>query len=221
MQMNSSLASSEVIESDHPQILELTRNIVGSAQSSFERATKLFYFVRETVKYDPFSPFFLKEHYKTTGILERGRGYCVQKAVVLVTLARALGIPAQLVFADIRNYKASSRMVRLMGTNLFVWHGYARLKLGGRWVKVAPTFEQKLCEENGFPVVEFDGKNDAVFPALHGSGGKFIEYVKRHGSFDDLPLDLILQGWEEAYGVEKVNLWMEALESGRVTNFEI
>ncbi|MFH1437107.1 MAG: transglutaminase family protein [Pseudomonadota bacterium] len=221
MQMNSSLASTEVIESDHPQILELARNVAGSAQSSFERARELFYFVRETVKYNPFSPFFLKDHYRTTSILDLGRGYCVQKAVVLVTLARALGIPAQLVFADIRNYKASSRMVRLMGTNLFAWHGYASLRLGGKWVKVAPIFEQKLCEENGFPVVEFDGENDAVFPALHGSGGKFVEYVKHHGSFDDLPLDLILQAWDEVYGVETVNLWREALESGRVTNFEI
>ena len=221
MQMNSSLASTEVIESDHPQILELARNIVGPAQSTFDRARQLFYFVRETVKYDPFSPFFLKDHYRTTSILERGKGYCVQKAVVLVSLARSLGIPAQLVFADIRNYKASSRMVRLMGTNLFVYHGYVRLELGGKWVKVTPTFEQKLCEENGYPVVEFDGENDAVFPSLHGSGGKFVEYVTHHGNFDDVPLDLILQAWEETYSVETVNLWKEALESGRVTNFEI
>ena len=40
--------------------------------------------------------------------LARGYGFCVNKAVLLAALARAVGIPARLGFADVRNHLSSA-----------------------------------------------------------------------------------------------------------------
>jgi len=201
------LEATEVIDCDKPEIKELAREIVGGRTDAREAAKRLFYFVRDTIRYNPYSPFFLPEHYKATTTLRRGKGYCVQKAVLLVALARAVGIPARLGFADIRNWRASEQLVRMMGTNLFVFHGYVEWSLDKRWIRVTPSFERDLCEENDYPIIEFDGKNDALFPHYDRKGRKFVEYVRYHGTFADLPLDLILEAWEKAYGRENVEKW--------------
>ena len=201
------LQPTEAIECDNHQIRDLANRTVEGAPDVHERARRLFYFVRDTIKYNPYSPFFLIEHYKATTTLRRGRGYCVQKSVLLIALARAIGIPSRLVFADIRNYKASQQLVEMMGTNLFVFHGYVELFLGNRWVQVTPSFEKELCQQHGYPIVEFDGRQDAIFPHHDDEGRKFVEYVRYHGTFADVPLDLILRAWDEAYGKDKVREW--------------
>lgn len=207
--MNPLLQATEAINSDHPQIRDLAHAITKGVADVHQGAGRLFYFVRDTIRYNPYSPFFLMEHYKATATLRRGRGYCVQKAVLLVALARAARIPARLLFADIRNYQASERLVEIMGSNLFVFHGYVELLLGNRWVQVTPSFEKELCQEHGYPIVEFNGREDAIFPRYDGMGRKFVEYVRHHGTFSDVPLDLILRAWDEAYGSERVQECMK------------
>ena len=66
-----------------------------------EKAIKLFYWVRDEIRYDPYTFSALKRDYKATKILERGKGWCVQKAILLTALGRAAGIPSRLHFADI------------------------------------------------------------------------------------------------------------------------
>jgi transglutaminase-like putative cysteine protease len=58
--------------------------------------------VRDEIKYNMYTPKFLPEHFLASNILAKNEGYCVQKAVLLVALARAAGIPAGLGFAKIR-----------------------------------------------------------------------------------------------------------------------
>ncbi|MBW2038536.1 MAG: transglutaminase domain-containing protein [Deltaproteobacteria bacterium] len=205
--MDPFLQATEAIDCDNPLIQDLAHKIIEGAPDVPGRARRLFYFVRDTIRYNPYSPFFLMDHYKATTTLRRGRGYCVQKAVLLVALARAAEIPAQLVFADIRNHQASERLVEMMGTDLFVFHGYVEWFLGGRRVQVTPAFETELCQGQGYPIVEFNGRKDAIFPPYDSRGRKFVEYVRHHGTFSDVPLDLILRGWEEAYGSERVREW--------------
>ncbi len=43
-----------------------------------------------------------EEDFKASRVLEWGKGYCVQKAVLLEALARAAGIPSRLAFEKIR-----------------------------------------------------------------------------------------------------------------------
>ena len=46
----------------------------------------------------------------------------------------------------------------------FVLHrrGHLQLRLDDRWIQTTPTFDRTLCEERGYPLVEFDGRHDAV-----------------------------------------------------------
>ena len=90
---------------------------------------------------------------------------CIQKAVLLATLARAAGIPALVHFVDIRNHRVPDKIKEVLGTNLFHYHGYDELYIGERWVKATPTFEQKVCHENQLIPVEFDGKRNAMLPS--------------------------------------------------------
>ena len=206
------LQPTEAIDCDHPHVKGLTSQTIHGARDVHERAQRLFYFVRDSVPYNFYVPFFLLEHYKASTTLHRGSGYCVQKAVLLVALARAGGIPARLVFADIRNYLTSERAVEIMGTNLFVFHGYVEWLLGDRWVRVTPTFDKEICREHGYPLVEFNGRDDAVFPPHDAEGRTFVEYVRHHGTFSDVPLDLILQAWERVYGKERTDIWKGMLQ---------
>jgi transglutaminase-like putative cysteine protease len=208
--MKKFLKPTEAIESAHPSIVELAGRLAGGDRPAGMKAKSFFYFVRENVRYDALAASFTLEHYRAGRILDQGRGYCVQKAVVLAALARAAGIPARLAFADIRNRLASENLVRLLGTDLFVYHGYAELWIEGRWVKATPTFEKDICAQYGFPVVEFDGSSDAVFPPVNAEGKPFVEYVRHHGSFADVPLPRILAAWEEAYGKDRIEVWKKS-----------
>jgi len=213
--MNLFLSPTEAIDCDHPQVKDLTSQTIRGAQDVHEQAQRLFYFVRDVILYNLYVPVFLPEHYKASTTLHRGSGYCVQKAVMLAALARAAEIPARLVFADIRNYLTSERVAEQMGTNLFVFHGYVEWFLGDRWVRVTPAFDKEMCREHGYPVVEFDGREDAIFPSHDAEGRKFVEYVRHHGTFSDVPLDLILQAWERAYGKGRVEEWKAFLQAGQ------
>jgi hypothetical protein len=116
----------------------------------------------------------------------------VQKAVLLAALARAMNIPSRLGFADIKNWLVSEKLSRIMGTNLFVYHGYTELFLEHKWVKATPAFDLKMCLENDIVPVEFDGRKDAVFHKHNNRGELHIEYVQHHGSYADLPLKQML-----------------------------
>jgi transglutaminase-like putative cysteine protease len=208
--------ATEAVESDHPRIRELAAEITGDATDMHEKARRLFLYVRDQVKYSMYNPFFEMEHYQASGILERGHGYCVQKAVVLAALARASEIPARLIFVDLVNHRVSETVRKLMETNVFTWHAYVEMHLGGKWVKMVPSFDKQLCEENEYPVVEFDGYNDALFPAEDAKGRRYMEYAGHHGAFADVPLDTVLAGWEKTYGKDKVELWKKAFLEGLV-----
>ncbi len=153
----------------------------------------------DEIKYVIIKEIFTRKIMKSSYILQKKEGFCVQKAVLLTSLCRAVGIPAKLHFVDIRNYRSSKSVQDLMGTNLFVWHGYTEIFLNNKWVKANPAFDKVLCEENNFPTVEFDGIHDAMFSKKDLLGNKFIEYENDHGTFDDLPYSEILNGWYQAY----------------------
>ena len=99
-------------------------------------------------------------------VLERGAGFCVAKAIVLAAGARAVGIPARLGFADVRNHLTTERLRAQMGTDVFAYHGFTELHLGGRWVKATPTFNRSLCDRFGVKPLEFDGRTRQPAPSL-------------------------------------------------------
>jgi transglutaminase-like putative cysteine protease len=206
-------SATEVIDSNHPTILEYALQTAGSKESDIEKACALFEVVRDEIKYNPQTHFYLTSHYKASNVLKRKSGYCVSKACLLCALGRAMGIPTRLGLADIRNYGASQDIVELMGTDIFTYHGFVEFFLEGRWVKATPAFDRSIYEKHNIPLVTFNGREDAVFPSHDLSGSPYVEYISYHGTFADLPLDDLIKGFRNVYGNERVDLWIEMLEA--------
>lgn len=190
------------IESDHKKIIETARNLTRDCLSNKDKAVKLFYFVRDSIPYNIYMISVFIEDFKASRILEWGKGYCVQKAVLLAALGRAVGIPSRLVFASIRNHRVPAHIFQKMG-NLFPRHGYNQFFLNGKWVSAAATFDKNLCKKNGFPPVEFDGEKDAVLPDKDLGGKPFIEYVEKFPPTEDLPFDWIAEMVSKRVGPDK------------------
>ena len=202
------LQPTAVFDSDHEDVVRFAKESVKGADDPVEQARRLFHAVREGIIYDLRTPFHLPEHYRASNVLKNGRGYCVPKASLLCSAARACGIPARLGFADIRNYGVSKDIVEMMGSNLFVYHGFVELFLKGRWVKATPAFDTTVYKKHNIPPITFDGEHDTLLPSHDLNGNPYVEYVVDHGSFADLPLDEILAAWREAYGSDRVQAWI-------------
>jgi len=197
MDLKPYLSPTEFIESDAPAIKNLAESLKRSGER--ETAVALFNWVRDEIRYDPFAALDDREMYRATAILERRRGYCVQKAVLLAALGRAAGIPCRLGFADVRNHKTPRHLLEIMGTNLYVFHGYVELFLDCHIVNATPPFDPDSTRKAGALLVELDGTNDAMLHPVDPQGHPFIEYVRYRGSFVDLPYDELQQAFLETY----------------------
>lgn len=187
------------LESDHPAVVAFAHETVAGADSTREKAVRLFYAVRDRIRYDPYTWHTRPEVYRASTTLASRRSFCVPKAILLAAAARVVGIPSRLGFADVRNHLATERLLRLMCTDLFVFHGYTELELGGRWIKATPTFNLELCRRFGVEPLEWDGKSDAVLHPFDREGRRHMEYVRERGSFDDLPIEELNAACREAY----------------------
>ena len=201
-EMEKWLKATPTFDCNSEAIIEKARSVTKGQRKAADKARSLFYFVRDEIKFIPHLPVGVLESYQASKILKARGGMCIQKAVLLATLARAVGIPARVHFVDIRNYRAPDNVKETLGTNLFPYHGYNELHIDGKWVKAAPTFELKVCEENRLIPVEFDGKHDALLPSHDLDGNPHIEYLQDHGRYENIPLDKINDAWTQAYGLE-------------------
>jgi transglutaminase-like putative cysteine protease len=199
--MEKYLKPTAVIDCDNISIQEKAKDLTKGQENTIENAKSLFYFVRDEIRYNIYVPKSLAKHFQASNTLSQREGYCVQKAVLLVALARAAGIPAGLGFARIRNNLLPEKAVKWLGTNILPFHGYAELYLNGKWVKATPAFDLKMCERNRIIPVEFDGKNDAMFHSHNRDGKLHIEYLRDLGHyFDELPLDKLWDTLTQTFG---------------------
>jgi transglutaminase-like putative cysteine protease len=185
--MDQYLKATPFIDSDAEPVKEKARELTGGVKGEKEKARRIFYFVRDEIRYNAFSPRSLPEQLRASHVLSRREGYCVQKAVLLVALARAAGIPARLRFAEIRSHLIPEKLLKLRGTNVLAYHGYADLYLGGRWVKATPAFGIEVCRKAGLIPVEFDGENDAMLHPYTRDGRPQVEYLLDRGPYEDVP----------------------------------
>jgi hypothetical protein len=204
------LLPTQGIDSDNVVIKQKAEDLIDGQGTNAEKAKTLFYWVRDQIKYTPIVPDEVFDGYRASDTLRRKKGFCVEKASLLAAFARAVGIPARIHLADIRNHLISERLMEVMQTNLFACHGYCEMFLGGDWIKATPAFDLVMCQENRIKPVEFDGKQDAIFHSHNVDGELHIEYVKDRGYYDHVPLDYMITTFEEIYGSEMV---------GRVNQF--
>jgi transglutaminase-like putative cysteine protease len=217
------LSPTNMLDSDHASVVRFAHETANGSDEPISQAVKLYYAVRDRIWYDPYSPFYRPEHYRASAVIEAGRGYCVQKAALLAALARSLGIPSRLTFATVRNHLATRQLLEFLGSDVFVFHGVVELYLEGKWVKATPAFNRELCERHHTEPLEFDGREDSIFQPYTLDHRKFMEYTAFLGTYDDVPVEEIVQAWEQAYGRERVQSWVamhEASGSLRPRRFE-
>jgi transglutaminase-like putative cysteine protease len=215
------LQPTAIIDSDHPTIIEYAQKMVENSRDSVDQAVKIYYAVRDGIRYDPYYPFYLPEHYRASNVLKSGRGYCVCKASLLCALGRALGIPSRVGYATVRNHLATKQLLDYLGSDLFVWHGYTDFFLNGKWVKSTPAFNKELCRRHKVAPLEFNGQEDSIFQLYNLENSLFMEYTEFLGTYSDIPVDRIVAAWEEAYGKERVQDWIRGFEeSGGKKRFD-
>jgi transglutaminase-like putative cysteine protease len=193
------LRPTRFIDSDHPRVVAFARDAVGDATTDLAKASRVFTAVREALRYDPYTITLDPEDYKASNILGHKASYCIPKAVLLCAAARAAGLPARLGFADVKNHLSSEKLIKVLGTDLFAWHGYVELWIDGRPIKATPAFNAGLCARFGVPPLELDGVHDAMLQPYDGEGRRYMEYVHDRGFYTELPLDEICATFASLY----------------------
>ncbi len=175
------------IDSDHPAVEAFTE--------------KLYYAVRDGLRYDPYSMDMDGANFTASTIAKQKAAFCIPKAILLTACARAAAIPARIGYADVRNHLCSPKLKAAMaGNDLFMYHGYVEMHLEGKWVKSTPAFNLELCEKVGIEALGFNGRDDSMMHPFDKAGRQHMEYVQDHGHFIDHPHERIQTTFKEVYG---------------------
>jgi len=186
----------DLIDSQHPKITAYARRVAGEG-SERDKALRLYYSVRDDLRYDPYNTPMKREAYRASTTLAAGHGYCVNKAGLMAAVCRAVGIPARVGYADVRNHMTTKRLSDLMGSDTFYYHGYTEVWLDGRWVKATPAFNKELTERFGLKPLEWDGVADSIYHPFDLGGRRHMEYLGYRGVFADIPFDEIRGAFHE------------------------
>ena len=208
------LTATFILDSDSKVIIDYAMSTVGDADDEpISKAIKLYYAVRDGIWYDPYIPFYRPEHFRASNVLKRGRAFCIGKASLLCTLGRACGIPSRVGFADVHNHLATKQLIDYLGSDIFSYHGFTEFYLDGKWVKATPAFNKELCRKAKVTPLEFNGREDSIFQPYNEEKKLFMEYITFHGTYADIPVDQIVDGWKETYGHERIRKWIKAFET--------
>lgn len=187
------------VDSTNPQVVAFAREAVGDAGDNTEQAVRLFYAVRDQIRYSAYGIDLAPESFRASRVLEIRRGWCVTKSCLYAAVLRATGIPCRLGFADVKNHLATAKLRAAMGTDIFCYHGYNEVWLEGRWVKATVAFNKSLCEKARLKPLEFDGRTDSLYHPFDLEGRRHMEYLHDYGTFADVPRDAILAKFAEVY----------------------
>ncbi|TDU32136.1 transglutaminase superfamily protein [Panacagrimonas perspica] len=193
------LAPTPFVDFDHPAVAAFAKEAAGGPGSDRERAVRLYYAIRDGIRYDPYIIDLSVGGLRASRVLELGRGWCVNKAVLLAAACRAIGIPARMGYADVKNHLSTERLRESMGTDVFYYHGYTSIFLNDRWVKATPAFNLSLCEKFKLQPLEFDGTEDSIYHPFDLTGQRHMEYLGFRGEHADVPLDDMLALFEREY----------------------
>lgn len=193
------LSPAKFIDSDHPAIRDFAQTTAGAVRDPRERAVRLYYAVRDGLRYDPYSIDLSDKGLKASTALATGRGWCVTKGALLAAVCRAADIPAKVGFADVRNHLSTARMREVMQTDVYIWHGYTSIYLDGNWVKATPAFNVELCRKFSLKPLEFDGREDSIYHPCDLAGNRHMEYLRFRGEWDDIPVDELRADFVRCY----------------------
>lgn len=194
------MAPTEYFDFDVEEVRNFAFAAIRDASTVKEKAIKLFYAVRDSIRYDPYTISMDPSLYKASSVLAAKKGFCLPKANLLIACARATGIPAGIGLADVKNHLCTERLRRMMGgKEIFLHHGFAVLHVDGNWFKAAPAFNIELCERFDVLPTDFDGESHALYQQFDAMGRQHLEYVADHGVWSDFPFDRMSKDFQDFY----------------------
>jgi transglutaminase-like putative cysteine protease len=164
-----------------------------------QQIISLYYAVRDQIRYDPYTPSDQPSDFAASRSLELMRGWCVPKSILYAACCRAVGVPARLGYANVRNHLSTKNLRRQMGTDIFYWHGYTNVYLNDQWVKATPVFNIELCERFRLKTLEFDGLEDSIYHPFDLDGRQHMEYLNFRGEYADLPFEEMNRDFAKYY----------------------
>ncbi len=191
------LAETNYFDYHNPVVQDWIASLEGARKE--HKIIDAYYQIRDRIAYNPYTFASGDEALKASYAASQPSAYCIPKSALMVAIARSLGIPARIGFADVRNHLSSNKLNQWLKTDLFVMHGYAQLYLHDNWVKCTPVFNQSLCEKLNIKPLDFDGIHDSLFHPYTQNGDSHMEYVFDHGTFDDMPAEYIFTKVQQAY----------------------
>lgn len=192
MSFDEYLIPTAFIDSDNADVIAYAKRITDAGKTDKQKVVDLYYAVRDDILYYPYEIVLKPEAISASHTLKRGKGYCIEKSLLLAAVGRAWGIPSRLGFSIVRNHLSTEKFLQMLRSDKFVFHGYNEFLVDGKWVKCTPAFNKSLCEKFNVAPLEFDGEHDSIFHEFNGSGEKYMEYLHEYGQFADLPYDLFV-----------------------------
>src|SRR6476646_8935289 len=151
------LASDWMIQADDPEIATLARQLTAGCSTDVDKASRIFYWVRDSVAYC------VQAERPATEVLHDRRGTCVTKALLHVALLRACGVKARLGHVDYRRDSLRGLMPdHYVDQQPLVYraHTFAEAWLGDTWVSCDASIDAGFARDLGFEPTEFDGTTD-------------------------------------------------------------
>jgi transglutaminase-like putative cysteine protease len=193
------LESTYFYELEHSLVEDLISEFQNKGLTDKEKAIGLYLKVRDGWLYNPYLIAFRKEKYRVSHLLSKKEGHCIDKSIILIAGLRAMGIPARIHLAKVKNHIAVERLVEKFGTNELTPHGMVDVFINEKWVKASPAFNATLCAKCQVEPLEFNGEEDSVFQEYNHNGQAFMEYIEDYGHFDDMPLEFIINNMKTHY----------------------
>ncbi|WP_291867408.1 transglutaminase-like domain-containing protein [Maribacter sp.] len=193
------LAATYFFDYESDEIQKLVAEYKSTSLSAKEKAKLLYLKVRDSWRYNPYSISFSKKNYRASAISQKTKGHCIDKSIVLIAGLRALGIPARIHLAKVKNHIGVERLTEKFGTNELTNHGMVNAYLEGKWIKLSPAFNASICTMFNVTPLDFDGENDSILQEYNKEGNLFMEYIEDYGHFEDVPMDFMLKNAKEHY----------------------
>ena len=197
--MDQYLSPGRFIDSDSPEVAAFARATIAGASGDVDKVRRLYAAVRDGITYDPYVNFADPVNFRASGVLAARRGFCVGKSALLAACCRAVGIPARVGYADVRNHMTSpsctsgSRPTCSSGTpTRSCWspaNGSRRRRRSTRRCARGSASRRSRSTE----------QTDSLFQPFDRTGRRHMEYLKDRGAFADVPFETMVAEFRATY----------------------